>query len=261
MTYKLTITYIILLTTFLLSCNNDDEDSSINNCVYYSFNESEKQLLNADDTLYGSVGDVFTLYLSSINDPIFYFNSMTDPYPVDVTDNENGEYIISFTEAARFIVIVKYYLEKNSIEEKLFRFYVNLQAKDTTYQILNNTCIIDVENDSLKNIISTEVKNSYVPLELSSYKLSYKYYETTTGKASGSLVYNSIGVKNESYEGSFSKDNNLINMQYNNLNLYFTILNQNSTYYLKQDLTEIFKIKYSLDKINEVSITSEVLIM
>ncbi|MBC8619518.1 hypothetical protein H8788_17405 [Parabacteroides faecis] len=257
MIYKLTS--ILLLTVAFFSCNNEDVDSCTDNCIYYSFNESEKQILNADDAIYGSIGSTFTLYLNSINDPRFYFNSMTDSYPVNVTDNKNGEYTINFTEASRFIVIIEYYLEKNSLENKLFRFYINLQT-DSTYQILNNTCVIDVENDSLKNIISTEVRNIYMPLELCSYKLSYEYYDTNTETASGNLIYSSIGVENEHYEGSFTKKKDSINVQYNNLNLDFTRIKRNSTYYLKQDLTGIFKTKYSLDTINEISITSEVLI-
>lgn len=260
MPYKSMILFSILLLMFLLSCKNDDTDSSMNNHIYYSFNESEKQLLNADNIVHGSVGDTFTLYLNSINDPILYFNAMTDSAPVDVIDNRNGEYTINFMKTAWFSVIVKYYSEKNSTEEKSFRFYINVQAKDFTYQILNNTCIIDIENDSLKNSISTEIKNSYIPMELSSYKLSYEYYDTTKETANGSLVYSTIGVENKNYEGTFTKEKNFINMQYNGLNFYFTILNQDSVYYLKQDLTDIFKTKYPGTTINKISISSKVLI-
>ncbi|MCC8096687.1 MAG: hypothetical protein LIP05_15980 [Tannerellaceae bacterium] len=133
-----------LLSVLYLSCNNEEKNLYIEDITYcsYSLGTAEKQQVLNGDTIACLLGETLFIYVDSMEEPMVYTQS-----PVELEKNDNGEYVYSPTEPLLTPIAMKFLEGEAPV---YFYFYIKVEVWDVTYLIVENSCLIDVEKDSLK---------------------------------------------------------------------------------------------------------------
>ncbi len=243
---------------FCVCCKEDKEEDTNENGVkleiYYSYKDSDKQLISQNDTITVNLGDTLSLFVEVTGE---YFGLWGDK-SLEIQETGNREYSCVTKKTGIATIGSLAYGDTEISDELLFNFFVKVPSITYSYIVFGDpTFVIDIGNENLKNVIQTELEDSCILAFFSYYKLECN---TING---GSLLYRTASA--DTIMGTFSSSNiyNMtdITMNFNGSTYNFTSEEDKESklingYLLKLDLTEKFRAKYPAETINEVSITA-----
>jgi hypothetical protein len=245
---------LTLIIFFCFSCKDSNKDEVTSNNlkteISYSKKGSDKELISQNDTITANLGDTLNISVNTngVNMGLFGNDNL------DIQESENGEYLCVVKAAGTATVGNLTYTEDSS-DYLLVNFYIKVSSKKYIYVVIKDPIfVVNVGNEALQNTIQAELKSASSLNIFNYYKLECK---TLQG---GNLVY--ITTAKDTINGTFTSSNilkmNDIAMSYKNSVYNFTLekatdYNFADGYYLKQDLTERFRVMYPSETINEVS--------
>ena len=258
---------LVLIPFFCVCCkdsnnnSNNEESTNLKTEISYSINGGDKKVISQNDTITASLGDtlIVSVNTNGVNMGLYGNNNL------DIQESGNSEYVCVVKASGITTVGDFTYTEDssedssdNSSEDLIFNFFIKASSKKYRYVVIKDpTYVVNVENETLKSTIQTELK-SVSPLNIFSY-----YKLVCTSLQGGELVY--ITTAKDTISGTFASSNvlkmNDIAMSYNGSVYNFTLEKATDTqfadgYYLKQDLTEKFRAMYPSETINEVSVSA-----
>lgn len=244
--YRETKTLFTILFLFILilaewSCKDDDTsiepDKNIKNekTEIYYYNNNNKQVISANDTLSLKLESTLTIYIDSVNSPSIHAQT-----PIDIQNNNNFSYDCHAREVALSGVMVTW---NNNTES--MAFYIDILPLNAYFYVQGTNFIINVTDETVKEAIQDELIKNYIP-NYSAIKLSYKTL------SNGDLVF--VYGSEESTNGTFNEDGENISLLCSDHS--YTILyaeeNSKNEYSITQDLTRKFKEQYATENIQEV---------
>ncbi|MCC8096685.1 MAG: hypothetical protein LIP05_15970 [Tannerellaceae bacterium] len=240
---------LCLVGLIVWSCHSEEDiieepDNIDTEIMIYYLDGNEKHIISSNDTLTLSLASTLTVYIDSIDDSKLYAQS-----PVEVLKKDIYSYDCYARQAALAGVM---FFWNNETAWKMF--YINVLPIYIQYYIVETTCIIDVENESLKNMIETALLNSLL-LQYSEIQLSYYTLE------SGDIILKNQ-TKKETIYGSFIEDNSSFCMLYNEEEYFFSVHYTGEgieQYVITWDLTPIYQTQYPSEVMNEILLVSSVL--
>lgn len=251
------ILFILLFPVLIFTaCSDSHDDDNEQAVTYYSINNSEKLLIQSGDIISVFADDYIVFYIDpSESCPLI----LTDD-SVKLVDNGNGIYVCRASGVFESHVI---FIFGEGDDAVTLYFYIHSQQKDPTpepeepgtlYYIIDSETAINVEDESLKGAIQSDIDNDYTPSFF-----SIKFIYTTPRSGEVKIFYKSTG---ETVNGLFNENESGINVTYNNkeYHYYFEHIGPGvEVCTMTQNLTDIFKIKYPLETINEILVVTTVL--
>ncbi len=248
--------YIIFSLPFLfllLRCEKEKEQLETKEQkfeIYYSYEDTSKQLISDNDSITVDLGDTLLVFVEISDIDTSFINLISSGFETEKMRDLEYSCVAKKTGLG---TIAAYSSDLSS--DLLTNFFVVIPSVSYTLIIVENSFIIDVENESLETTIHNELEDAYEPDTVSIFNLSCTTIE------GGDLQF--ITNQKDTITGTFTSSNiinmNDILMDFNNYSFNFEVEKyESSRYYryLKQDLTEEFRTKYPTETINEITVTS-----
>jgi hypothetical protein len=256
----LNITLSVSVLCLFVSCSKDNEPEKPEAPkleLYYTYQDTTRHLLFDNDVITINLGDTFSLFADITNitgDNLVILGKNSFEY------EKTGDSSYQFAaQKAGLFNMGAFTYDQETGEDFITYFDVNVPsffyevftAEDPVFNI-------NVETESLKDAIQTELEDTYAPKFLYLTRITLTC-NTITG---GDLEF--VTAEKETVTGTFTTSNVFdltdITMYYSNFVYAFTLEKKSDIgpahYLLKQDLTEEFRAKYPTETINEVTITT-----
>jgi hypothetical protein len=253
----LNITLLLIVFCLLMSCNKDNEPGTENlklELYYYSPLDTSKHLVSDTDTLAVSLGDTLFLSLDVTGDYRRY-NVFAARFEYEETGDLTYQFIARETGLGYINAFVN--SRSDNISDASIDFFVDISSFSYIIVLVEESVLnIDVENESLKSGIQTELEDAY-DLEFPGH-----YTLTCNTFTGGDLQL--VTAEKDTITGTFTTstvfDLTDVTLNYNNsvytCTLEGSVPDPNYYFLLKQDLTDEFRIKYPSETVNEITITT-----
>lgn len=261
-------TVLFCFTSSFWGCEDDKTqektDFTLDNVYYYDYNETFRYIpISTDDTIQGKVGGTLTVVIETTSSDLIEIQSTQEDL-IEIEEVENNEqsrvFQIYFKQASQMTISII-----DSSSEKFVSFHVDVAPRSIIYSTITSDQIADsapvytvagAVSDSLKYQIIEALKTKYSLKkgELTYTSLTEGEFQATTGDAENSI------------SGTFTKE--ILDEGYNftflfSDNVYNIFVKESASslngYYIIQDFTEKYQMKYPSVSITKVEISQFVL--
>lgn len=261
-------TVLFCFTSSFWGCEDDKTqektDFTLDNVYYYDYYDTFKYIpISTDDTIHSNVGRTLAIVIeATTSDEIEIQSTQKDLVEIDEIESgtQSRVFHIYFKQTSQMTINII-----NSSSEKFVSFHVDVAPLTIIYSTITSSEIADSDvvytvagavKDSLKHEIINELKSKY-----SLKKGDLIYSSFTEGEFQATIGDNediiggtfTVDVLDDGYNFIFLSSDNVYNIFAKQSDSY------SSGYYLIQDLTEKYQLKYPSEAITKVEISQFVL--